>query len=274
VGEASPLQQDQAKQKEEAVGTKKCNGHHCQGQLRPLAEFYVHGSGVRKGRPFSRCKRCWNYQRTHAVVGPEWLDYVPMLDFRIVAVELIRRIGPTQAARRMGVNPIIFTPKRLALYESVRRRTYDSAVRVLADARAHGEDGWDALAVKTANLTDKRRVEAGRRSGEVRRRRRDERIALMARVAEQDRLRKLKRPSVRPAKPIRQPWTETEREQDRQDERYERAADMLTDMFMAESDWAKPDKNGTLCRFADFECEHNRLPGDKTPPCGCWPQER
>lgn len=23
-------------------------------------------------------------------------------------------------------------------------------------------------------------------------------------------------------------------------------------------------------RPADSECEHGRLPGDRTPPCGCW----
>lgn len=26
-------------------------------------------------------------------------------------------------------------------------------------------------------------------------------------------------------------------------------------------------------RLADFECEHDRLPGDGTPICGCWPSE-
>jgi hypothetical protein len=24
---------------------------------------------------------------------------------------------------------------------------------------------------------------------------------------------------------------------------------------------------------AELECEHGRLPGDKTPPCGCWEAE-
>lgn len=26
--------------------------------------------------------------------------------------------------------------------------------------------------------------------------------------------------------------------------------------------------------LADFECSHGRLPHDRTPVCGCWPQER
>lgn len=26
--------------------------------------------------------------------------------------------------------------------------------------------------------------------------------------------------------------------------------------------------------LADHECDHGRLPGDRTTPCGCWAQER
>ncbi len=26
--------------------------------------------------------------------------------------------------------------------------------------------------------------------------------------------------------------------------------------------------------LADDECDHGRLAGDRTPPCGCWPTER
>lgn len=30
---------------------------------------------------------------------------------------------------------------------------------------------------------------------------------------------------------------------------------------------------GVVGKLADNECKHDRLPGDTTPPCGCWPQE-
>jgi hypothetical protein len=30
---------------------------------------------------------------------------------------------------------------------------------------------------------------------------------------------------------------------------------------------------GALGRLADHECRHGRLPFDRTPACGCWPQE-
>ena len=34
-----------------------------------------------------------------------------------------------------------------------------------------------------------------------------------------------------------------------------------------------PIEAGLLGRLADNECRHGRLPFDRTPACGCWPQE-
>ena len=34
-----------------------------------------------------------------------------------------------------------------------------------------------------------------------------------------------------------------------------------------------PIEAGVVGRLADHECDHGRLPGDRTPRCGCWPQE-
>jgi len=36
---------------------------------------------------------------------------------------------------------------------------------------------------------------------------------------------------------------------------------------------ACPIEAGLLGRLADHECTHGRLPGDRTPRCGCWAQE-
>ena len=36
---------------------------------------------------------------------------------------------------------------------------------------------------------------------------------------------------------------------------------------------ACPIESGVLGRLADNECDHGRLPGDRTGKCGCWPQE-
>jgi hypothetical protein len=34
-----------------------------------------------------------------------------------------------------------------------------------------------------------------------------------------------------------------------------------------------PIEVGVLGRLADHECRHGRLPLDRTPACGCWPQD-
>jgi len=36
---------------------------------------------------------------------------------------------------------------------------------------------------------------------------------------------------------------------------------------------ACPIEAGLLGRLADHECVHGRLPSDRTPRCGCWPEE-
>ena len=42
---------------------------------------------------------------------------------------------------------------------------------------------------------------------------------------------------------------------------------------MAECGGRCPIEAGVLGRLADHECRHGRLPVDRTPPCGCWPEE-
>jgi len=34
-----------------------------------------------------------------------------------------------------------------------------------------------------------------------------------------------------------------------------------------------PIEAGLLGRIADFECRHGRLAFDRSPACGCWPEE-
>ena len=41
----------------------------------------------------------------------------------------------------------------------------------------------------------------------------------------------------------------------------------------AQSGGSCPIEAGLLGRLADHECPHGRLPFDRTPSCGCWPQE-
>jgi hypothetical protein len=197
---------------------KACTGHYCQGQRKPLTEFYVHKSGVRKGKPFSRCKRCWRWQVDHP--QSQARERVPMREFRAVYDELVRRIGQTNTAHRIGVAVDTISRRRLAEKDSVLPETHERALAVLAEAQRNGEDGWDGTAVRALNL---RPTEAGL----ARWRRHRERL---------------------------------------QGVEYEIAMDLAA----GAASWAKPDKDGNLRRFADFECKHGRLSGDKTPPCGCW----
>ena len=41
----------------------------------------------------------------------------------------------------------------------------------------------------------------------------------------------------------------------------------------AQSGGSCPIEAGLLGRLADHECPHGRLPLDRPPSCGCWPQE-
>jgi hypothetical protein len=42
---------------------------------------------------------------------------------------------------------------------------------------------------------------------------------------------------------------------------------------MAECGGRCPIEIGVLAQLADHECRHGRLPRDRIPPCGCWPEE-
>ena len=42
---------------------------------------------------------------------------------------------------------------------------------------------------------------------------------------------------------------------------------------MRQAGGACPIESGVLGRLADNECDHGRLPGDRTRKCGCWPPE-
>jgi hypothetical protein len=112
---------------------------------------------VRKGKPFSRCKRCWRYQVTHPIKNPLHIERVPVKLYAHTVEELRRRIGQTEAARRMGTHPEHLGARRIAEKTTVTRRKYELAVKVLDDARAAGEDGFDMLAVKMANLIHQQR---------------------------------------------------------------------------------------------------------------------
>lgn len=210
----------------ESQGGKVCRGfYHAPGTLLPLSEFNTRKSGDRKGELYSLCRVCHKHRRKHPISSPG-SAYVPMSKFMEVYDELVRRIGQTNMAKRIGVAVDTLNRRRLATKTNVRVTTYETALAVLEDARSNGEDGWDADAVRVANLTPEI---AWQKSAEVRR---------LRKKAEND-------------------WQ----------------LEMAMDRGVSDRAWSYPDKNDMYMRLADFECQHDRLPGDLTPPCGCWPEE-
>lgn len=136
----------------ESPETKVCRGHFCQGDKRPLTDFYIHKSGARKGRPFSQCIRCWHWQRAHPKNETGWVTMVPKRLAMPVFRELFRRLGPQETARRVGVAYNQLSPSRLRRKRSFRLQTYERAKDVLEKARQNGEDNWDVVAFKTSLL--------------------------------------------------------------------------------------------------------------------------
>lgn len=181
--------------------------------------------------------------------------YVDIDKFLPVYAELIRRIGQTAMARRLGMAVDSLNIRRIREKKTVRATTYHAAADLLEVVRANGEDGWDTAAVRIANL---RPHEAARKSAENRR------------------LRRLKREEKARRKELRRIEEQRRAEiayRERESDRRALLFSMAMDKDYSDRAWAYPDKDGLLMKFADFECKHGRLPGDLTPACGCWAGE-
>lgn len=241
------------------MNDKVCTGHYCQGQRRPLTEFYVHKSGPRKGKPFSRCARCWNWQRDHPQRSVR--DRVPLDRFMPIYDELVRRIGQTQAARRIGVAVDTLSRRRLSGKESVEPGTFERAVAVLHEARVNGEDGWDTIQARISNLTDEARQRGWENSAKVRKRR----VRDRARRAEKKRRKLAAEAEAQRRQEDLAEWRRLDKEAEE--------LELAMDAACCASRWAYDAIEGGW-PLADFECQHGRLSGDKTPPCGCWPGEQ
>jgi hypothetical protein len=240
------------------MSEKVCTGHYCKGKLRPLIEFYVHGSGIREGKPFSRCKRCWRWQVDHP--KGTLRDRVPMPTFMPVYDELVRRIGQTQAARRIGVAVDTISRRRLNGKESVELETFDKAVSVLEVARANGEDGWSTELARIGNLTDEDRQRGWQNSAKVRRERVQRRLK---RKEKKRRKLAIEVERLRREKDLAE-WRRLDKECEQ--------LELAMDVTYCQARWAYDAIDGGW-PLADLECRHARLPGDKTTPCGCWPGE-
>lgn len=141
-----------------------CRGHfHAPGTLVPLTEFYVHKGTWRTGKPFAKCKTCTLWFRKHPIPeADKWHTILPLDEVRPLVDELHRRIGPTEAARRVGMHSDALMWHRLGRQDGMRLSTVEKLLRVLEGARKLGEDGYDFLERRTANLIAGRRAHVER----------------------------------------------------------------------------------------------------------------
>lgn len=131
-------------------GRKGCVGPtHPRMVYLPVNDFYVRLSGPRTGELLPWCKKCHKYRRDNPISKPG-RAFVPKEQFMPIREELIRRIGITEAARRMGFSYNQMSDSYMAKKKSVRATTFSAAVKVLAKAREKGEDGWDMIAARVA----------------------------------------------------------------------------------------------------------------------------
>lgn len=162
---------------------------------------------------------------------------VPLDVFMQVRDELVRRIGQTNAAKRVGVASESLANHRLRTRQFVTRELHERASAVLAEARAAGEDGWSTREARIAAVAPYRLL-GGYWSGEVRKGRQWDRQT---------------------RRWIPKPVDETKQE-------------LAMDLSYTDSDATRRCAEKGI-PLADFECEHGRLSGDKTIACGCWPDE-
>lgn len=128
---------------------KLCTGpcHEEGGELVPIEEFYFHKSGLRKGQPVSRCRRCINYNKVTGkgkkIANQGETGLVSSQRYRWVFEEIIRRVGVEEAARLMQCSTSTLRAVRLMPHrldrppqKHIQKHTAVRALRVLRELRA------------------------------------------------------------------------------------------------------------------------------------------
>jgi hypothetical protein len=101
-------------------------GPLCQGNYTSLTRFWFFKSGRRKGKPFSRCRDCLNYQRW----GSTDHGWVPYNKIGFVFEELQFRLGKMETCRRIGVSINYFSRR---LHEDRTRVNMNIARRAMLE---------------------------------------------------------------------------------------------------------------------------------------------
>jgi hypothetical protein len=99
-----------------------------------LKNFWYFKTGPRKGKPFSRCRACLNYQR----FGDTMHGMVPYAKVKFIFDELTNRLGKAETVRRLGVSQNFFYRRKIGNYKYIRLATVAKAMVVLKECRENG----------------------------------------------------------------------------------------------------------------------------------------
>lgn len=114
--------------------TKRCMGPLHQGEYVPLKYFWYFKKGPKKGKPFSRCRACLNYQR----YGDTMHGMVPFDKVKFIFDELTNRLGKAETVRRLEVSQNFFHRRKIENYNNIRIGTVARAMEVLKECRENG----------------------------------------------------------------------------------------------------------------------------------------
>jgi hypothetical protein len=111
---------------------KLCTGclHGEGGAWLPLHSFWIFKNGKRAGKPVSQCKACERVNRGRSGNG-----VVPVSRVHFAFVEIERRLGRTEACRRMGVSMNLWYRLQNGTYQNMYYSTAEKALVLLKELR-------------------------------------------------------------------------------------------------------------------------------------------
>lgn len=114
---------------------KTCNCPKHNGAWVSLGNFNFHKTGGRKGKPFSQCKDGDHRARLRNWTGQH--GFIPVARVRFAWIELVRRLGVSEASRRCNVKANF--NKNIEKQTVVRKSTANRIFNALASVRANNE---------------------------------------------------------------------------------------------------------------------------------------
>lgn len=120
----------------DGVRHKRCNGplHIEGGELLPLRLFWIHKSGVREGKLFSRCRDCSRIDKGRTNSG-----YIHVDSVRKIFDEIEARLGRAEAARRLNSDTKLYIRLNSGKKMYFEKATVQRAMILLRELRMKDE---------------------------------------------------------------------------------------------------------------------------------------